>query len=82
MEKATGRAGARATDDVADGEQRAGLEDAAEDRSQAAKATKTSRGSNRNQARVACAGERKSLCSDTMLGISNLYSRGAKGHNI
>jgi hypothetical protein len=36
----------------------------------------------RNQARVARARERKNLCSDTMLGISNLYYLGAKGHNI
>jgi hypothetical protein len=36
----------------------------------------------RNQARVARAGERKSLCSDTMLGISNLYSQEAKGQYI
>jgi hypothetical protein len=25
-------------------------------------------------------GEKKSLCSDTMLGISNLHYQGAKGH--
>jgi hypothetical protein len=36
--------------------------------------------SDRNQARVARAGERQNLCSDTMLGISNLHYQGAKGH--
>jgi hypothetical protein len=36
----------------------------------------------RNQARVARAGERQNLGSDTMLGISNLYSQEAKGQYI
>jgi hypothetical protein len=36
----------------------------------------------RNQARVARAGERQNLGSDTILGISNLYSQEAKGQYI
>jgi hypothetical protein len=37
-------------------------------------------GSESSQARVARAGRQKTLCSDTMLGISNLHYRGGKGH--